>query len=239
MLLLVTYWMPAFAGMTVFLKENAMARDAFDDPSRTSEDIQRGSEAARNSLSRLEESFKANRALMREFKTDLNDVSDIFRSSFSRALGHAVRDGNSLGTVFDKLRQSLENTALRIGVVNPITDMIFGSTRLSGENITGGGSPFLQGGGGILGALSRGLSEVIGARAFGGPVGVGQPFVVGERGPELFVPQTAGRIQANVGAAPVHITMNIATPDASSFRASQTQVAAQMLDAARRAQRIR
>lgn len=40
----------------------------------------------------------------------------------------------------------------------------------------------------------------IGFRAMGGPVAAGNPYVVGERGPELFVPDRAGNITANGGA---------------------------------------
>jgi len=36
-------------------------------------------------------------------------------------------------------------------------------------------------------------------RAEGGPVAANTPYLVGERGPEMFVPQTAGRIQPNAG----------------------------------------
>ncbi len=36
-----------------------------------------------------------------------------------------------------------------------------------------------------------------GARALGGPVKFGKPYLVGERGPELFVPGATGRIETN------------------------------------------
>ncbi|ARP99674.1 phage tail tape measure protein [Pseudorhodoplanes sinuspersici] len=36
-----------------------------------------------------------------------------------------------------------------------------------------------------------------GARALGGPVTFGKPYLVGERGPELFVPGSSGRIETN------------------------------------------
>ncbi|WP_316234866.1 phage tail tape measure protein [Bradyrhizobium sp. SZCCHNR1004] len=38
---------------------------------------------------------------------------------------------------------------------------------------------------------------VAGARALGGPVSYGKPYLVGERGPELFVPGASGRIETN------------------------------------------
>lgn len=41
------------------------------------------------------------------------------------------------------------------------------------------------------------FSSLLGFRAAGGPVGSGQPYVVGEQGRELFVPSTSGRIIPN------------------------------------------
>ncbi|MGJ4961343.1 phage tail tape measure protein [Bradyrhizobium sp. HKCCYLRH3061] len=40
-------------------------------------------------------------------------------------------------------------------------------------------------------------NPVAGARALGGPVRYGKPYLVGERGPELFVPGASGRIETN------------------------------------------
>ena len=36
-------------------------------------------------------------------------------------------------------------------------------------------------------------------KAIGGPVNEGQPYIIGERGPELFVPNTSGTIVPNGG----------------------------------------
>ena len=65
------------------------------------------------------------------------------------------------------------------------------------------------GGGGIFGALAGIIS---GARADGGPVGSGNAYIVGERGPELFVPQGAGSIVPNHGlnsGSPAHVTYTV------------------------------
>jgi hypothetical protein len=40
-------------------------------------------------------------------------------------------------------------------------------------------------------------APLAGARALGGPVSFGRPYLVGERGPELFVPGMSGRIETN------------------------------------------
>jgi len=56
-------------------------------------------------------------------------------------------------------------------------------------------------------------------REKGGPVSQGKPFIVGEKGPEMFVPNQSGNIIANnkMGASPVNVTFNINTVDARGF----------------------
>ena len=53
-------------------------------------------------------------------------------------------------------------------------------------------------------------------RRTGGPVQKDKPFIVGEQGPELFVPNQAGAIQPN-GTAGININFNINTVDARGF----------------------
>jgi hypothetical protein len=48
-----------------------------------------------------------------------------------------------------------------------------------------------------------------GGRANGGPVSRGTSYVVGERGPELFVPNTSGKIIPNGGAGGRGNTINL------------------------------
>ena len=65
---------------------------------------------------------------------------------------------------------------------------------------------------------------------------------MGEAGAEAIMPLTRGAdgslgVRAHGSARPVHITMNISTPDVDSFRRSQGQVAAQLSRAVARGQR--
>jgi hypothetical protein len=55
-----------------------------------------------------------------------------------------------------------------------------------------------------------------GTRAAGGPVSAGSPYLVGERGPELFVPSRSGTIAPNGGGDTIHIHISqpLGTPDA-------------------------
>lgn len=100
----------------------------------------------------------------------------------------------------------------RLQVVRPLLADVFGSA--------GSGGGF----GGLLGGLGLGPSAInpafglpnyaiLPGRANGGPVSRDTPYMVGERGPELFVPQIAGTVLPNgaggttiqINQAPIHI----------------------------------
>lgn len=63
-----------------------------------------------------------------------------------------------------------------------------------------GGAPV-----GVVGAA--GSMPVPTFRASGGPVSSGAPYIVGERGPELFVPDLSGRIVSNKALAGSSVTV--------------------------------
>ncbi|MBL0925724.1 MAG: tail tape measure protein [Sphingomonadaceae bacterium] len=70
------------------------------------------------------------------------------------------------------------------------------------------------GNGGLLGSLGSLLGGVLGVpgRATGGPVSPGRAYRVGERGPELFVPTSSGRIETGgsaSGPANIRLTINV------------------------------
>jgi hypothetical protein len=83
-------------------------------------------------------------------------------------------------------------------------------------------------GGGAIGAGLAALGGFFGgARANGGPVNSGSAFLVGERGPEVFVPGTSGTIMnardtERMGGRG-ETNFFISTPDANSFRANKRQ----------------
>jgi hypothetical protein len=85
-----------------------------------------------------------------------------------------------------------------------------------------GGGPSAVGGG-TTGLLQKGLG-MLGFRADGGPVGANKPYIVGERGPELFMPRGSGTIIPNeamgmgAGGGTTNVTYNINATDARSFQ---------------------
>jgi hypothetical protein len=87
--------------------------------------------------------------------------------------------------------------------------------------------------------LSGVLSGVLGlpGRATGGNVSPGRGYVVGERGPELFVPTSAGRIETGTGAGTrdVRVAINLTAPRGSSAPQSLQRSSRQVASAVRRA----
>jgi hypothetical protein len=99
----------------------------------------------------------------------------------------AIVNGEDLADTFQNIARSIARAALEAA--------LFGSGPLAGG---GGGS-------GLLGGLFSGLF----GRASGGPVTAGQPYVVGERRPELFVPSTSGRIEPTVPGGGSGVTVQV------------------------------
>jgi phage-related minor tail protein len=91
----------------------------------------------------------------------------------------------------------------------------------------------------VINSLVASLMPVSGARAAGGPVAAGAAYLVGEQGPELFVPGSAGAIAPNqtLQQQRPSITMNVQVKDAQSFLKSETQIAAMLNRALARGQR--
>ena len=85
-----------------------------------------------------------------------------------------------------------------------------------------------------VGGLIEAILPPGGARAEGGPVDAGQSYLVGENGPELFVPSSGGSIVPNARPS---IVLNVQARDAQSFLKSQSQVAAMLSRALARGQR--
>lgn len=114
-----------------------------------------------------------------------------------------------------------------------------GLNSLSGSS-EGGGQ------GGLLASIGSALSSLFGApgRATGGPVSPGRAYRVGENGPELFVPTSAGRVETGGfgarGQAQVSLTINVSdnnrgsAPDA--LQRSSRQVARAVRQALMRAE---
>lgn len=104
--------------------------------------------------------------------------------------------------------EELKATALAV-----LADIAANAVRQGIGAILGGGQG--PGNGGLLTMASGVLGGVLGlpGRATGGPVGPGRAYLVGERGPEVFVPTASGSIAPNATATrDVRIALTINAP---------------------------
>lgn len=153
--------------------------------------------------------------------------ADAAGSAVERALVRAVRTGR-FG--FDDLRRV---------ALQALGDIAASAIRLN----LGGGGPAGGGAIGQLAGLFAGLFGGAPGRATGGPVVGGRAYMVGERGPELFVPTAAGEIRpvaGGTGSGTINIRVTVNAPEGADqgFMArSGRQVAREVARAIRGAAR--
>lgn len=144
------------------------------------------------------------------------DTADYIGDAFSKAgkrisnaLGDAARTGEiSVKGLAAAILRDLSNLAIERFVVGPINN--------------------------VLGTILKAPPN-FGARANGGPVTAGGAYLVGERGPEMFVPGVSGNISASGSLPPVTIHINM--PAGSSLadaKRSSAQVSAALARAVQR-----
>ena len=143
------------------------------------------------------------------------EVLKTFESSTTKLsddLATALMEGQSTGEVFKNYFKGLVSEmiaqAIRLAVIQPLLSSIFGVQFGAGGKISG-----FEGGIFNIGAKPPGMAN-------GGSVMKNRPYIVGERGPELFTPGASGQITPNnalnMGSQP--ITYNINAVDARSFK---------------------
>lgn len=172
------------------------------------------------------QAFAADVAAMRgTFDGTLVDGFSRAGEVLERGLLGAIRKG-SLGF------EDLQRVALR--VLDGIAQQAM-ATLFDGIGLGGGGS----GNGGGIGGLFTGLiGSVLGlpGRATGGPVAPDRPYLVGERGPELFVPTSAGRVETGAGSPrEVRVSIQVTTPRGTDAPQALQRSSRQVASAVRRA----
>ena len=142
------------------------------------------------------------------------DATDQLALAFSSSLGRFIESGGAGGikSFFESLLQDVLKLTTQLLIIEPLTRALTQSLRGSGES--GGLGSILSSIGGFLGFG--------GARAMGGPVTAGMGYLVGERGPELFVPRSSGQIVPNGGGS-MNINVNL-PPGTNVTRQTANQI---------------
>ncbi|WOI55008.1 phage tail tape measure protein [Palleronia sp. LCG004] len=206
-------------------------------------------------LQSIEGTIGSTRVVLDAFDTEVramgSTVAETGREvgSLSRGLSQGLKKSFE-GLVFDgdKLSDALKGVARSMidatfkTAVTPATSQASGLLSAGLQNVLGRVMPFADGGAFSQGQVMPFAKGGVVSQATRFPMRGGQGLM-GEAGPEAIVPLKRGadgRLGiAGGGRAPVHVTMNISTPDAEGFRRSQSQIASQMSRALARGQRNR
>jgi len=131
-------------------------------------------------------------------------IGDAFAQSFTSAISGASTAKEALASFFQSVGSYFLDMANQIiakmitmAILNSVARVLpgLGSNAGSGFNLTGFGNLQSDAGSGIPGFLAG--ADGILPRANGGAVNANQPYIVGERGPELFMPSSSGMVMSN------------------------------------------
>jgi len=169
----------------------------------------------------IEKQYELNTGVQNQIQL-ANGVADAIGqgmgSAFSALISGAQSWEKSLQQIASGVLVDIANQLIRIFIIEQAVNAI--KTFLSPAAPTSIGA-----GGGMIGNLGTfGPNYGIPQRAQGGSVTAGQPYLVGERGPELFMPGRSGGIAptGSFGGAGVNVTVNVTT-GGSSVQGDQTQ----------------
>ena len=176
-------------------------------------------DAAKTDRDRLDDAVEAIQGQINTLMDPVNQLialSESLGNSFAESF-RGIVDGSM--TAREALANLFQRTADHF--LDMAAQMIAAQVKMKilgiGLNILGGGG----GGGGEVDIHGENVTQVLGsgdlydpansvfARANGGAVGAGRPYLVGERGPELFVPGAQGNIVPNNAMGSANVTVNV------------------------------
>lgn len=170
---------------------------------------------------------------------DLETGANSFARAMTKAFATSVTGGKQFDDVLKSLTLRLSDMAVRLAFRPLEKSLAAGlSSLFSGLTGTGSGVTFQENARGAVKPFASG--GVIGTPTYfpmmGGGVGL-----AGEAGPEAIMPLrrgSDGRLGvASDGGGASNVTIHIATPDADSFRRSESYIAGQIARAVARGQR--
>lgn len=123
-----------------------------------------------------------------------SDLAKDLGLTFTSAFEDAIVGGKEFSDVLSGLADDIQRILVRRTITEPLDDMISGM--LNSADFGGG-----------IGDL---FGDIFGGfRASGGPVNYGKAYVVGEKGPELFMPNTSGTIVPNGAGGGGGVVVNV------------------------------
>lgn len=156
-----------------------------------------------------------------EAQQRMQDVSDTMKTSFEDGIMSITDGTKTIKDAFKAMARDVIAQLYRVYVV---------------QRLVGGFDAKTKTGTGIVGAIAGALF-----RAQGGAVSANRPYIVGEKGPEMLVPSTSGRVipnnQLGGGGQTVVVnqTINVSTGVQQTVRTEIKQLMPQIAESAKQA----
>ena len=150
------------------------------------------------------------------------------QGSVAELRASAVKAAEAIEGAFGKAGESLAKSLGRAAADGKITLAELAKSVIDAAGVFARQPSGAAGGGSFSDVLTGVFKSVFGgARADGGPVGAGGAYLVGERGPEVFRPYTAGEITpGGGGGSGAVVNVTIQGGGAASILRSEAQIAA-------------
>lgn len=169
---------------------------------RETEELYRLEQAQEAVKKATEKATEAAKEQAQRIQEHIDAIRDIGREAFV-SLGQAFSDLKIKGSELDAILRQLYTRLIDFGATGAFNVLFGGPGQKFGSSLFGG----LFGGGGASG----GFLHFGGPRAAGGPVAPGRAYMVGERGPELFIPRAPGQIMAG-GSRSGSVSIQVINP---------------------------
>lgn len=151
------------------------------------------------------------------------DTANVMGSAFENSFMSIIDGTQSVKEAFKAMAADIVKHLFKVLVVQKMV-------RSFGGAMSGSSSSIISGLGGALSSYGGGVAN-------GGPVQAGRSYTVGERGPEIFTPATAGNITPNsqTGGSGVTVVQNInvSTGVQQTVRAEIRQMMPQIAESAK------
>lgn len=156
----------------------------------------------------------------KQAETQLSEIAKSVSGSFGDAFGEMIRGTQSASDAFRNMASKIVSSLIDILIVQQLVGAVGTGGKGSGSGLAGK------------------ISDMF--RADGGPVSGGKPYIVGERGPEMFIPGGSGTIIPNKnmtggGGTTVVQNINISTGVSQTVRAEIAQLMPQIANSAKAA----
>ena len=179
--------------LAILKKQMEPIKERLDIAIQENAELEKANKLEEDRKKKIEESKEKAEELKKKFTEIGEEIESSIKNNLREAITGAQTFGEAMTNVLNRIRDKIIDAQL--------DKLIGGFGENFGKSASEGGG---KGIGGFLGGLLGGLFK-----ANGGPVKANQPYIVGERQPELFVPRSSGTILPSVPMGGESVVNNI------------------------------